>query len=167
MRAMSAVALASAIVGLAAGPAGAAQVPDAATQLGNGGLIGVAFAQNPVSINAGDSVVVSFSAPSGHDSGLGFYTSPDCSSGGVGVVHALTPDTLTLMPPSSTTYYVLAIDSTSFGESACTPFTVNVSGAPPPDVSEAPFAAGLLGVVAVAFGVGFFVLRRRGARSAV
>jgi uncharacterized protein len=37
---------------------------------------------------------------------------------------------------------------------------------PPPDVPEAPLGAGLLGLAAVAFGAGFFVLRRRAARSA-
>jgi uncharacterized protein len=39
--------------------------------------------------------------------------------------------------------------------------------APPADVPEVPLGAGLLGVAAVVFGAGFFMLRRRATRSAL
>jgi hypothetical protein len=121
----------------------------------------LSIAQNPASITAGDSLTVAFSS-SDAQAQFGISTTSDCSSpfevnsaGGTAIV----------APSSSTTYSIFATDGVN--RSLCTSLTVNVTGTPPPDVSEAPLAAGLLGVVVVAFGAGFFVLRRRAARSAV
>jgi hypothetical protein len=121
----------------------------------------LSIALNPASITAGDSLIVAFSS-SDAQAQFGISTASDCSSpfevnspGGTAIVG----------PSSSTTYGIFSTDGVN--RSQCTSLTVNVTGTPPPDVPEAPLAAGLLGVVAVVFGAGFFVLRRRAARSAV
>jgi hypothetical protein len=159
---MSAASAAIVLVALAAGPASAAPVLDSANwNLPNGSPL--SFALNPVSMNSGDSVAVSFSS-SDPQAILVFSTSTNCSGSPVSQANA--GGTATLSPSSSTTYSAFAIDSSTLDQSPCTSFTVDVAGTPPPDVPEAPFTAGLLGAAVLVFGAGFFVLRRRAARTA-
>jgi hypothetical protein len=48
----------------------------------------------------------------------------------------------------------------------CTPFSIVLTSAPPPDVPEASVVVGLLGAALALFGGGFFFVRRRRARVA-
>jgi hypothetical protein len=152
---MGSIATPIAVVALAAGPVGAATVGDGANWDGTAGST-IQFVLNPLSANPGDSVAVDFSSAD-PQAQIAFFTTVGCSGSVVGT--AVAGGTATWTPSSSATYYAFALDSSA--ASACTSFTVDVGGTPPPDVPEAPLAAGLVGMAAVLFGFGFLTMRRR------
>jgi hypothetical protein len=127
-----------AILGLAASAAHAAQVPDQAVwdEAGSGTL---QFIPNTVSINAGDSVVVTFSSSFNvAQDVLNFYTQANCPSAAAPVVQASLNGTATLTPTSSTVYFVRAQDPISNGASGCVSFPIDVSTATSTSSTTAP-----------------------------
>jgi hypothetical protein len=150
------------MLGITIGPAAAA---DANVSVSWDGVNGSALSTSATTatINSGEAVVVSYSTTDVNSDHLEIYTG-GCGTG----VPVLVPPggSTSLTPSSSTIYSMFAIAPGLSLQSACAQLDVTVSSAPPPDVPEAPLAAGLLGTAVVVLGGGFFFARRRRARVA-
>jgi hypothetical protein len=145
-----------ALVALTAGPAVAATDNIDASNVG--GVLSV-----PASNNAtiGDTVTLT------NNGATGFFTlagDATCGNGGGFLYGTVSPgQVVTLGTFSTPAHNVGDVLNFSIGNGTlCRNFDVTlVAAAPPPDVPEAAYAAGLVAIGAALFGVGFYVTRRR------
>ncbi len=157
------IAVLAATLGIAAGPAFAADTGVAVTWDGTGNsTLGV----NPSSatINASDTVTIGYTSTAIDPTELDVYPAAGCTGGAPVLVPAGGSTVLT--PAATATYSLQAVDvQTGFG-SQCSDLAVTVNAAPPPVVPEVPYAAWMLVAAGALFGGGFLLLRRRANRLA-
>jgi len=153
------------VLGTTIGPAAAATTTITASWDASNGTT-ISLSNSSATVNNGDTLDFQYSS-SDAASQFTVFSSDNgtCSGSPLGTVFA--GGTVHETPSLATTGYDMrAVETDSGFASACATVAVTVANAPPPDVPEVPFAAGLLVAAGVIFGAGFFLLRRRATRMA-